>query len=151
MDDEPQLGSKVLVVYDDSNVADLVRLYLDVVVSAGSSSDEMVRVAVADTGRGIPSEDLSRVFDRFFRTDPSRNRATDGVGLGLTIAKQLMEVHGETIHVDNIVPCGTRFVFELPLAAKDSPAFRERENLGPKNALPKRAFSKNAFDQGESE
>jgi signal transduction histidine kinase len=96
-----------------------------VVVSAGSSSDGMVRVTVADTGRGIPSEDLSKVFDRFFRTDPSRNRATGGVGLGLTIAKQLMEVHGGTIHVENIVPYGARFVFELPLAAKDSPASQE--------------------------
>ena len=87
-----------------------------VVVSAGASGDGMVRVAVSDTGRGIPSEDLTRVFDRFFRSDASRSRATGGVGLGLTIAKQLVEVHGGTIHVENVVPFGARFVFVLPIA-----------------------------------
>ena len=52
-------------------------------------------------------------------------RATGGVGLGLTIAKQLVEVHGGTIHVENVVPYGARFVFELPITAQDSPASRE--------------------------
>ena len=90
-----------------------------VVVSAGASGDGMVRVAVSDTGRGIPPEDLSRVFDRFFRSDASRSRATGGVGLGLTIAKQLVEVHGGTIHVENVVPFGARFVFVLPIASPE--------------------------------
>ena len=93
-----------------------------IAVSAGTSGDGMVRVAVADTGRGIPAEDLDRVFDRFFRADPSRARATGGAGLGLTIAKQLVEVHGGNIHVEMVVPSGARFVFELPVAAPDSPA-----------------------------
>jgi signal transduction histidine kinase len=86
-------------------------------VSAGTSGDGMVRVAVADTGPGIQSEDLLRVFDRFFRADASRSRTTGGVGLGLTIAKELVEVHGGTLHVENVVPSGARFVFELPIAA----------------------------------
>jgi len=85
-------------------------------VTAGASGDGMLRVAVADTGRGIPSEDLERVFERFFRSDPSRTRATGGVGLGLTIAKQLVEAHGGSIRVENVVPSGARFVFELPVA-----------------------------------
>lgn len=85
-------------------------------VNVGASGDGMVRVAVADTGTGIPSDDQNRVFDRFFRADPSRNRATGGVGLGLTIAKQLVEVHGGSIHVENVVPNGARFVFEIPIA-----------------------------------
>ena len=93
-----------------------------IAVSAGTSGDGMVRVAVADTGRGIPAEDLDRVFDRFFRADPSRARATGGAGLGLTIAKQLVEVHGGNIHAERVVPSGARFVFELPVAAPDSPA-----------------------------
>ena len=90
-------------------------------VTAGASGDGMVRVAVADTGRGIPSEDLIRVFDRFFRSDPSRTRATGGVGLGLTIARQLVEVHGGTIHVENVVPSGARFVFEIPVSGPSRP------------------------------
>ena len=88
----------------------------------GPTGSEMVRVAVADSGPGIQSEDLARVFDRFFRADPSRARATGGVGLGLTIAKQLVEVHGGTIHVESIVPTGARFVFELPVASPYNPA-----------------------------
>ncbi len=82
----------------------------------------MVPVAVADTGPGIPAEDLGRVFDRFFRADPSRSRATGGAGLGLTIAKQLVEVHGGSIRVENVVPSGARFVFELPITAPNNPA-----------------------------
>ena len=96
-----------------------------VTVSAGASGDGMVRVAVADTGPGIQSEDLLRVFDRFFRADASRSRATGGVGLGLTIAKELVEVHGGTIYVENVVPSGARFVFELPIAAPNNPAASE--------------------------
>ena len=92
-----------------------------VVVTAGVAGDSMVRVAVADTGRGIPPEDLHRVFDRFFRADPSRSRATGGVGLGLTIAKQLIEAHGGSISVDNVVPTGARFVIELPITASAGP------------------------------
>ena len=79
-----------------------------VVVTAGVAGDRMVQVAVTDNGRGIAAEDLDRVFDRFFRADPSRARATGGVGLGLTIAKQLAEAHGGTIGVDNVVPSGAR-------------------------------------------
>ena len=89
---------------------------------SGPTGSEMVRVAVADSGPGIQSEDLARVFDRFFRADPSRARATGGVGLGLTIAKQLVEVHGGTIHVESVVPTGARFVFELPVAPPYNPA-----------------------------
>lgn len=96
-----------------------------VAVTAGVAGDGMVRMAVADTGGGIPPGDLDRVFDRFFRADPSRARATGGVGLGLTIAKQLVEAHGGSISVDNIVPSGARFVFELPIAAPNSPAGSE--------------------------
>ena len=74
------------------------------------------RVTVADTGAGIPADDLAQVFDRFYRVDPSRNRSTGGAGLGLTIAKQLVEAHGGTIHAESEPGKGSRFVFDLPLA-----------------------------------
>ena len=96
-----------------------------VTLSAGAAGGGKVRVAVADTGSGIPPQDQDRVFDRFYRADPSRSRATGGAGLGLTIARQLVEVHGGTIHVENVVPSGARFVFELPIAAPNSPAALE--------------------------
>jgi signal transduction histidine kinase len=91
-----------------------------VTVTAGAANG-MVQVAVSDTGTGIPREDLERVFERFFRADPSRDRATGGVGLGLTIAKQLIEAHGGSISVDNVVPTGARFVIELPVSAPSGP------------------------------
>ena len=96
-----------------------------VTVTAGVDGDRLVRVAVADTGQGIPADDLARVFDRFFRADASRSRATGGVGLGLTIAKQLVEAHGGSIHVENVVPTGARFVFELPIVASNNTAVSE--------------------------
>lgn len=74
-----------------------------------------VVVTVADSGPGIPVEDLPRVFDRFYRVDPSRSRSTGGAGLGLTIARQLVEAHGGRIWVESLPGEGARFSFELPL------------------------------------
>jgi signal transduction histidine kinase len=56
-----------------------------------------VRIAVADTGCGIPAEHLPHVFERFYRADPSRDRATGGAGLGLAIVRRLAEAHGGTV------------------------------------------------------
>ncbi|PKB71337.1 MAG: hypothetical protein BZY87_05640 [SAR202 cluster bacterium Io17-Chloro-G6] len=122
-----------LVEMDSTRIAQVVNNLLEnaiihtpeggsVAVTAVVSGDGMLRVAVADTGRGIPPEDLDRVFDRFFRADPSRARATGGAGLGLTIAKQLVEAHGGSIRVDNVVPTGAQFVFEIPIAWPNSSA-----------------------------
>jgi two-component system sensor histidine kinase BaeS len=80
----------------------------------------VVRVTVSDTGVGISAGDLPQIFERFYRVDPSRNRATGGAGLGLTIAKQLVEAHGGTIHVESELGNGSRFVFELPLTGYSS-------------------------------
>lgn len=57
----------------------------------------MVRIAVTDTGCGIDAKHLPHVFDRFYRADPSRDRATGGAGLGLAIARRLAEAHGGTV------------------------------------------------------
>lgn len=73
-----------------------------------------IRVAVSDTGAGIPPAALPYVFDRLYRVDPSRDRATGGAGLGLTIAKQLVEAHGGTIWAESAPGAGSRFGFDLP-------------------------------------
>ena len=65
----------------------------EVSVSVDDAVDS-VRVSVADTGEGVPEEELAQIFDRFYRVDPSRSRATGGTGLGLTIARQMVEAHG---------------------------------------------------------
>ena len=75
-----------------------------------------VEVTVSDTGAGIASEDLPRLFDRFYRADPSRDRSTGGAGLGLTIARRLVEAHGGTIEVESELGQGSRFTIRLPTA-----------------------------------
>jgi signal transduction histidine kinase len=86
----------------------------DVYVGARASADRVV-VTVADSGEGIAPEDAVRVFDRFYRADPSRTRATGGAGLGLTIAKKIVEAHGGEIRVESVEGQGSRFIFELPV------------------------------------
>ena len=76
--------------------------------------DDGVRVVVADTGPGIPSDALPHVFDRLYRVDPSRDRATGGAGLGLTITRRLVEAHGGTVWAESREGVGSRFGFDLP-------------------------------------
>ena len=71
-----------------------------VVVAAKTEADS-VRVEITDTGQGIPPDALPYVFDRLYRADPSRERSTGGSGLGLTIARQLVEAHGGAIWVES--------------------------------------------------
>lgn len=74
---------------------------------------------VADTGIGIPPEHLSQLFTRFFRVDKSRSRAGGGSGIGLTIAKHLVEIHGGEMRVASPgLGAGSQFSFTLPLAGK---------------------------------
>ena len=76
--------------------------------------DGKVRVSVSDTGEGIPAEHLPRVFERFYRGEKSRSRASGGAGLGLAIAKGIVEAHGGTIEVSSRVGEGSTFTFTLP-------------------------------------
>jgi len=78
--------------------------------------DTFVRVAVVDTGSGIPPESLERIFDRFFTLDRSRSGRTGGTGLGLAIAARVVELHGGRLEVESLVGEGTRFTFRLPVA-----------------------------------
>ena len=76
---------------------------------------EEVEIAVADTGEGIAPEHLERVFERFFRTDRARSRATGGSGIGLTIARAVVEALGGRIHAESDGPDqGARCVIRLP-------------------------------------
>ena len=84
------------------------------VTLSAAASEGMVKVTVADTGKGIPSEDLPYIFERFWRGDKSRSRAAGGTGLGLAIARQLVEVHGGTIRVESTPGQGSQFWFTLP-------------------------------------
>jgi signal transduction histidine kinase len=83
-------------------------------VEAGEEGADWVYVAVSDTGVGIAPEDLARVFDRFYRTDESRARDSGGFGLGLSIARELVDAMGGTIGVSSQVGLGTTFRVRLP-------------------------------------
>jgi signal transduction histidine kinase len=83
---------------------------------AANAKGKWVEVSVSDTGEGIPAEDLPHIFERFYRVDKSRARATGGSGLGLTIAKRLVEAHGGAITVQSKLGKGSRFSFTLPVA-----------------------------------
>ncbi|MFI1419211.1 ATP-binding protein [Streptomyces sp. NPDC020731] len=76
---------------------------------------ELAVVEVRDTGRGIAEEDLPHLFDRFWRADASRGRATGGSGLGLSIARQIVTDHRGTIEVRSTVGAGTTFTVVLPV------------------------------------
>ncbi len=82
---------------------------------AARRQDNLVYVSVTDTGEGIPAEDLPNIFERFYRVDKSRTRATGGRGLGLTIAKRLIEAHGGRIEAHSELGKGSRFTFTLPV------------------------------------
>jgi signal transduction histidine kinase len=71
-------------------------------------------LTVTDSGPGIASEDLPRVFDRFSRLDPARSRACGGSGLGLAICKALVEAHGGRIWANSTPGTGSSFVLTLP-------------------------------------
>ncbi|MCL4371110.1 MAG: ATP-binding protein [Chloroflexi bacterium] len=79
-----------------------------------------VHVTVADSGSGIPAEELPKVFDRFYRVDKSRARSSGGSGLGLSVAKQLVEAHGGRIWAESEPSRGSAFHFTLPLSVTES-------------------------------
>lgn len=84
---------------------------------SASAADGLVTITVSDTGAGIPLEHLPHVFDRFYRVDPSRSRTTGGVGLGLAIARQLVEASSGRIAVASEPARGTTFTVTLPEAS----------------------------------
>jgi signal transduction histidine kinase len=88
----------------------------DSIAVAARQQGKWVEVSVVDTGEGIPAEDLPNIFERFYRVDKSRSRATGGSGLGLTIAKRLVEAHGGKIEAQSELGKGSRFSFTIPVS-----------------------------------
>ena len=78
------------------------------------ASDDSVRISVADHGMGIPSEELERIFERFYRVDPARARATGGTGLGLSIVKHVAATHGGSVDVWSEPGTGSTFTLVFP-------------------------------------
>jgi len=119
------LNGPNLLDADPERISQVVRNLLDnaithtpeggeIEVKSLKSSEEAV-TTVSDDGSGIPEEDLPYIFDRFYRVDKSRSRGTGGTGLGLTIAKEIVESHGGTITAKSNEGKGSTFKFTLPL------------------------------------
>ncbi|MFZ2022015.1 MAG: heavy metal sensor histidine kinase [Terracidiphilus sp.] len=85
---------------------------------AAATDGEAIRIDVSDTGTGIPAEALPRVFDRFFRVDPSRSKSSGGTGLGLAIVQSIMILHGGTAEITSELGCGTIVTLRIHTAAK---------------------------------
>jgi two-component system sensor histidine kinase SenX3 len=109
--DAAQLTSAV------ANLLDNAVKYSDAgsaVVAAATAGDGVVEVAVRDTGIGIPTRDLERVFERFYRVDRARSRETGGTGLGLAIVRHVATNHAGEVLVESQEGVGSTFVLRLP-------------------------------------
>lgn len=79
-----------------------------------TAADDVIEIAVTDQGIGIPEDEIDRVFERFFRVDQARSRATGGTGLGLSIVKHVVQNHGGDVRVWSQVGRGSTFTIRLP-------------------------------------
>lgn len=117
-----------LVLADDQGMEQVLKNLVDnairyspeggtITVEVVPGNDREVRVTVRDTGVGIPSSALTRVFERFYRVDPARSRAEGGTGLGLAIVRHLVQAMGGEVWAESELGQGARIVFTLPAAA----------------------------------
>jgi two-component system phosphate regulon sensor histidine kinase PhoR len=87
-----------------------------------AQAGDLVRITVKDTGIGIPSEELPRIFERFYRVDKARSRATGGTGLGLSIVKHIAERMSGSVRVESQIGKGSEFTLLFPAAAPEAAA-----------------------------
>ena len=87
----------------------------NIVASIYNTDDDRVLIEISDDGLGIEEEHLSRIFERFYRTDKARSRDRGGTGLGLAICKHIVEAHGHSMHVRSTPDVGTTIGFTLDI------------------------------------
>jgi two-component system sensor histidine kinase SenX3 len=90
------------------------------VVISSKLDGEIIEILVKDQGLGIAEENLDRIFERFYRVDPARSRATGGTGLGLSIVKHVITNHGGEVKVWSSVGVGSTFAIRLPIAKEST-------------------------------
>jgi signal transduction histidine kinase len=113
--DEQLVDNLLSNAIQHNHVAGNVRVQLLATASAAI-------LTVTDTGAGIPEKDRPRIFERFFRADKARARASGGTGLGLAICRTIVEAHGGTIDFESGENVGTTFRVELPRIVSQNPA-----------------------------
>ena len=92
-----------------------------ITASVTREGNDAVLVAISDTGIGIPLDRIDKIWERFYQVDSHWTRQRAGTGLGLTIAKQIVEAHGGEIRVESIPGAGSTFSFTLPVASASEP------------------------------
>jgi signal transduction histidine kinase len=119
LDADPVLLRRVI-----DNLLENARKYSDAAdaVELHATSSSELSIEVVDRGIGIAAADLPLLFRPFFRVDKSRTRATGGLGLGLALAKRIVDAHGGTITIESVVDEGTRVRVRLPVASGDGGA-----------------------------
>jgi two-component system phosphate regulon sensor histidine kinase PhoR len=120
-----EIPSSLAVLADRSHLEQILINLLDnaikytpeggrVIVSAVEKDSKDIQFSVEDNGIGIPKEDLSRIFERFYRVDKGRSKELGGTGLGLSIVKHLIQAHGGRVWVESQMGKGSTFYFTLP-------------------------------------
>jgi two-component system sensor histidine kinase SenX3 len=100
-----------------------------VVVCVKKLGDGGLEISVTDQGIGIPERDLERIFERFYRVDPARSRATGGTGLGLAIVKHVTAAHGGRVTVRSVEGAGSTFTLWLPLRSDNDGTSADRTRV----------------------
>ena len=117
-------GNKDMLTTAVKNLVENAITYSDQGTSVGigcSAKDNIAEVAVTDSGSGISPENQQRIFERFYRADPSRSRDTGGTGLGLSIVKHVAKIHRGEVKLFSQVGVGSTFTLRIPLATAADP------------------------------
>jgi two-component system sensor histidine kinase SenX3 len=118
-------GNKEMLITAVKNLIENAISYSDQGTSVGigcSAKESIAEITVTDSGSGISPENQERIFERFYRADPSRSRETGGTGLGLSIVKHVAKTHRGEIKLFSQVGVGSTFTLRVPLATASDPA-----------------------------
>jgi two-component system, OmpR family, sensor histidine kinase SenX3 len=118
-------GNKEMLITAVKNLVENAISYSDPGTSVGigcSAKESIAEITVTDSGAGISPENQQRIFERFYRADPSRSRDTGGTGLGLSIVKHVAKIHRGEIKLFSQVGVGSTFTLRIPLATEADPA-----------------------------
>jgi signal transduction histidine kinase len=110
--DEPRLRQMLLNLIDNAVKFNHANGKIDIRLTRENTA---AKIIITDSGIGIPEEEQTRIFDRFYRIDPARSRELGGTGLGLSIVRWIVNAHGGTIRVVSSVNAGSSFYVSLPV------------------------------------
>lgn len=131
-----------------SNAVKYNRIGGHVYISSVDAND-FVEIRVRDTGLGIPSSAIDRIFDRFYRVESKDHMKNEGTGIGLSIVKSVIDKHGGEIKVESIEDEGSEFIFTLPRASTFSPDYNREPTDGLDDRLQEARDIHEDSDSGE--